>query len=57
VTLSFFLVTTFQYSEPYDYGSDPQEIEKDVDTIWRHIVDAFTGGEPTLFPAPPVKAS
>jgi hypothetical protein len=34
-----------------------QEIEKDVDTIERHIVDAFTGGEPTLFPAPPLKAS
>jgi hypothetical protein len=50
--LQLSLATTVNYSELFAYGSGAPEIEKVVDSIERHIVDASSGGEPTLFPAP-----
>jgi len=47
VILHPYLGNDSKYLEPswsYDYGTDPQQIEAVVETVDRHIVDAFTGG-------------
>jgi hypothetical protein len=48
VTLHAHFGNDRQQIEPswvYDYGTDPQQIETVVETVDRHIVDAFTGND------------
>jgi hypothetical protein len=55
VTLHAYLGDDRQQIEPswvYDYGTDPQQTETVVETVDRHILDAFTGNDRRYHGAP-----